>query len=72
MAGFIRLAAQAAERQWCVAEHWPTFQERAAAQGGLPKFAVKEFEEYLGCGCLDRGCLRLVCRGGRQRGTSGA
>jgi hypothetical protein len=33
-----------------------------AAQGGLPKFVVKEFEEYLGCGRLDRGCLRLVCR----------
>lgn len=45
-----------------VAEHWPAFQERADAHGGLPKFVVKEFEEYLGCGRLDRGCLRLECR----------
>jgi len=45
-----------------VAEHWSAFQERAQAQGGLPKFVVKEFEGYLDCGRLDRGCLRLVCR----------
>ncbi len=45
-----------------VAAHWSAFQERAEAQGGLPRFVVKEFEEYLGCGRLDRGCLQLVCR----------
>ncbi len=45
-----------------VAAHWPAFHERAASQGGLPKFVVKEFEEYLDCGRLDRGCLRLECR----------
>jgi len=40
-----------------VAGHWPEFLERADAHGGLPKFVVKEFEGYLDCGRLDRGCL---------------
>ncbi len=45
-----------------VAEHWPAFLERAEEQGGLPRFVVKEFEEYLRCGRLEHGCLHLVCR----------
>jgi len=28
----------------------------------LPTFVVREFEEYLSCGILERGCLHLVCR----------
>ena len=45
-----------------VAEHWPAFLERAEEHGGLPRFVVKEFEEYLRCGRLEHGCLHLVCR----------
>ncbi len=45
-----------------VAEHWPAFQERAEEHGGLPRFVVREFEEYLRCGILEYGCLHLVCR----------
>jgi hypothetical protein len=45
-----------------VAAHWPAFRERAEARDGLPKFVVREFEGYLDCGRLDRGCLRLECR----------
>lgn len=45
-----------------VAEHWPAFLERAEEHGGLPRFVVKEFEEYLTCGRLEHGCLHLVCR----------
>jgi hypothetical protein len=30
--------------------------------GGLPRFVIKQFEEYLRCGRLDHGCLHLVCR----------
>lgn len=45
-----------------VAEHWPAFVERAEEHGGLPRFVVKEFEEYLRCGRLEHGCLHLVCR----------
>jgi hypothetical protein len=32
-----------------VAEHWPAFRERMGETGGLPKFVVNEFEEYLKC-----------------------
>ena len=45
-----------------VAEHWPAFLERAGEHGGLPRFVVKEFEEYLRCGRLEHGCLHMVCR----------
>ncbi len=45
-----------------VAEHWPAFLERAEEQGGLPRFVTAEFEEYLRCGLLEHGCLRLACR----------
>ena len=30
--------------------------------GVTQRVVVKEFEEYLGCGQLERGCLHLVCR----------
>ena len=30
--------------------------------GGLPKFVVREFEEFLECGIPEEGCLHLVCR----------
>jgi hypothetical protein len=33
-----------------------------AESGGLPKFVVKEFEEFLKYGILEAGCLHLVCR----------
>ncbi|MBI2892543.1 MAG: transposase zinc-binding domain-containing protein [Deltaproteobacteria bacterium] len=42
--------------------HWEQFRERAEDAGGLPTFVVREFEEYLSCGILDRGCLHLACR----------
>ncbi|MBM4223907.1 MAG: transposase [Gammaproteobacteria bacterium] len=45
----------------CVERHWPAFREQAEEQGGLPKFVVKEVEEYLRCGILEHGCLRLAC-----------
>ena len=45
-----------------VAGHWPAFLEQAEEHGGLPRFVVKEFEEYLRCGRLEHGCLHLVCR----------
>lgn len=45
-----------------LAEHWPAFLEQAEETGGLPRFVVREFEEYLRCGILGHGCLHLVCR----------
>jgi hypothetical protein len=46
----------------CIEAHWPEFRERAEEVGGLPKFVVREFEQYLRCGRLEHGCLHLVCR----------
>jgi len=45
-----------------VQAHWPDFLERAEEQGGLPRFVVREFEEYLRCGILEHGLVRLACR----------
>ncbi len=45
-----------------VQKHWPAFLERAEEHGGLPRFVTAEFEEYLRCGLLEHGCLRLACR----------
>jgi hypothetical protein len=45
-----------------VAERWPAFREWMEELGGLPKFVVKEFEEFLKCGILEAGCLHLTCR----------
>ena len=44
-----------------VAAHWPAFLERAEARGGLPRFVVREVEEYLRCGLLEHGCVRVAC-----------
>ena len=43
-----------------VEAHWPEFRERAEEAGGLPRFVVREFEQYLQCGRLEHGCLHLV------------
>jgi ribosomal protein S27E len=45
-----------------VIEHWPQFQNTLAEQGrGLPDYVVREFEEYLKCGRLEHGFLRVQC-----------
>jgi len=45
-----------------VEEHWPAFQVELGIQGKyLPKFIIKEFEEYLKCGRLEHGFLRVRC-----------
>lgn len=45
-----------------VERHWPAFLERADERGGLPRFVVREVEEYLRCGRLEERCLKLECR----------
>ena len=37
--------------------HWPAFRERAEEAGGLPRFVVREVEDYLRCGRLEHGYL---------------
>ena len=44
-----------------VAQHWQAFLEQADTHGGLPKFVVREVEDYLDCGILTRGCVVLSC-----------
>lgn len=44
-----------------VQAHWDEFYERAEEGGGLPTFVTKEVNEYLTCGILEHGFLRLAC-----------
>jgi len=46
-----------------VAEHYPRFLELLADQGrSLPHYVRREFEDFLKCGILDHGFLRVRCQ----------
>jgi hypothetical protein len=60
--GYVRRKPEDGVLYRAVQEHWPAVREQAEEQGGLPRFVVREFEEYLRCGVLSEGCLHLVCR----------
>ena len=45
-----------------VRDHWPEFLRRSEERGGLPRFVVREVEEYLACGIIERGLVRLAPR----------
>jgi len=45
-----------------VQEYWPEFQAELASHGRyLPAYVTKEFDEYLKCGRLEHGFLRVRC-----------
>ena len=45
-------------------EHYPRFVEEIERSGGhLPRFVRQEFEDYLKCGLLEHGFLRVKCDG---------
>jgi ribosomal protein S27E len=45
-----------------VQEYWPEFQAELAGYGKyLPTYVTKEFDEYLKCGRLEHGFLRIRC-----------
>jgi hypothetical protein len=44
-----------------VRSYWDSFRERLEAIGSLPRFVVREVEEYLRCGILEYGFLRVEC-----------
>jgi len=45
-----------------VREYWPEFQAELASQGKyLPAYIAQEFDEYLKCGRLEHGFLRVRC-----------
>jgi len=47
-----------------IQRHWPEFQSHLSDSGSyLPKHVTREFEEYLECGRLERGFLRVRCDG---------
>ena len=44
-----------------VSTYWPEFRERVEALGSLPKFVVRDIDEYLRCGILEHGFIRVQC-----------
>jgi hypothetical protein len=53
-----------------VAEHYPGFRDRRAAEERpLPPYAEDEFEAYLKCGLLEHGFLRVKCESCATNGT---
>lgn len=45
-----------------VEQHYPAFAEMMQSQGkALPHHVIKEFDEFLKCGRLEYGFLRVVC-----------
>jgi len=45
-----------------VEQHYPAFTAHLAEQGTvLPGYVQREFEDYLKCGCLEHGFLRVRC-----------
>ena len=49
-----------------VEEHYPAFEARLAAEGRpLPRYVAREFEDFLSCGRLEHGFLRVACDGCR-------
>ncbi len=45
-----------------IQEYWPEFQAELASHGKyLPAYVTKEFDEYLKCGRLEHGFLRVRC-----------
>ena len=45
-----------------VEEYYPAFKAHLQAQGSdLPRYVEKEFEDYLKCGRLEHGFLRVRC-----------
>jgi len=45
-----------------IAQHWPKFLARAEeADRAVPAFVRREFDNYLDCGIIERGAIRLHC-----------
>jgi len=50
-----------------IREYWPEFQAELASHGKtLPAYVTKEFDEYLKCGRLEHGFLRVRCAKSRH------
>ena len=64
-AATLRYARHAPERTLLYAlvqAHYPDFLERLAQEDrALPEYVREEFDEYLRCGVLEHGFLRVAC-----------
>lgn len=60
--GYARHRPETSVLHQLVAEHYPRFRDRRAAEGrALPRYVEEEFEAYLKCGRLEHGFLRVRC-----------
>jgi len=60
--GYSRHRPEATLLYQLVAEHYPRFRDRRAAEGrALPRYVGAEFEAYLRCGLPEHGFLRVKC-----------
>jgi hypothetical protein len=56
-----------------IQEYWPEFQAELASHGKyLPAYVTKEFDQYLKCGRLEHGFLRIRCAKRRRPQTDSA
>jgi ribosomal protein S27E len=50
-----------------VSKHYPVFRQKLAEEGRmLPGYVQREFEDYLNCGRLEHGFLRVRCEACRE------
>ena len=69
--GYRRHRPEATVRYQLVAEHYPRFRDRRAAEGrALPRYVEDKFEAYLRCGLLEHGFLRVKCDACRPKSWS--
>jgi hypothetical protein len=60
--GYYRHQPEQTELHSVIAKHYPRFVDEIGRSGGyLPKFVRQEFEDYLKCGLLEHGFLRVRC-----------
>ena len=59
---YVRHRPETALLYQIICEYWPEFQAELAGHGRyLPAYVTKEFDEYLKCGRLEHGFLRVRC-----------
>jgi ribosomal protein S27E len=60
--GYYRHQPEQTELYSVIAKHYPRFVDEIERSGGyLPKFVRQDFEDYLKCGLLEHGFLRVKC-----------
>lgn len=62
--GYVRHQPEQTALYQLIEEHYPAFVSTLETSGGhLPSFVRQEFEDYLKCGLLEQGFLRVKCDG---------